>query len=381
MNRIFKCLSFFLLALDSFSQIGNDTLDKLFKGTNINPYNLESDSTANWSYSAYIDTYYAFYTDSSNLNSYQKFPTISPKSESFGINILQFGTKYESQRFHGVATLFFGDTPNAAWSPFLNYIQEANIGFRLVKNLWLDMGFFRTHIGLESIQPRENMTLSVSSTSYFEPYFLSGAKLTWIPNKKWTTQINVFNSFNQFIETNKNKAVGFSILYNVNSNWSMTLNSIFCDESSLNYPLPQLRAYFNFYSMYVKKRWSLGFDSNFALQQNSKLNNLKKSAYMWSGVLVSKYRFTPLFAGYFRTEVYSDPDEMLTGPIEDENHTLVGLDILGFTHGYEYKPIPNAYFRIETRYLQTKKDERIFFYNNQSNNFRWEFLLGMGLWF
>ena len=353
----------------------------IFSGTKLNPYSLEYDSTSKVSFSGYIDTYYSYYTDTVNANGYEKFPTTSPRNNSFGLNMLQFGAKYESEKFRGTATVFFGDCPSAAWSNVLNFIQEANVGFKVYKKLWLDAGFFRTHLGLESIQPRENMTLSLATTTYFEPYFLSGAKLTWHHSRKFTIQANVFNSFNQFIETNNNKVLGLSMAYTPNDALNISLSSIVSDESANNFPVSQNRSYTNLYVVYKKQRFILGFEANYGYQEHSKLSNPAKGASMYSSLLAFKYRFTAKFASYLRGEMYSDPDEILTGPVQNENHELVGLDLYGATFGLEYKPIPNSYFRVESRYLHTKSNERIFYYDKHSTNVRYEFLVGIGVWF
>lgn len=207
-----------------------DTHDMTFTGARINPYALEYDSTGHLKVSGYLDTYIGWYSDPVNSSGFAKFPTEAPRSEEFGLNIAQISAQYLSRDFRSTLTLFGGDCPQAAWSTHLNYVQEANLGFRLVKNLWLDAGFFRTHIGLESIQPRENMTVSLATTTYFEPYFLSGAKLTWQMSTKWNFQCNIFNGFNQFRENNRNKAVGFAVAWNPYTATSISFSTLASDE-------------------------------------------------------------------------------------------------------------------------------------------------------
>lgn len=365
----------------SFTQIfKKDTSDLTFTGTKLNPYKQEYDSTGVIKISGYIDTYYSYYTDTVGAGGFSKFPTSAPKNNQFGLNIIQVSAKYDSKRMRGVATLFYGDVPLCAWSTYLNLIQEANVGFRIYKKLWLDAGYFRTHIGLESIQPRENITSSLAMTTYFEPYFLSGAKLTWQQSEKWTFQINCFNGFSTFLETNKNKAFGASIAYNPGK-WSHTLNTIVSDEYPSNASLNHFRHYTNYVGIFKTNQVVLGLEANFGYQQNSRLTDTTKMAYIFSGIVAIKYRFTPKLAAYARAEILSDPDEILTGPLVNENHALVGLDLIGGTLGFEYKPIPNGFFRIESRMLQTKQSERIFYYANKSTNQRFEFIASLGLWF
>lgn len=358
-----------------------DTSDLTFTGTKISPYSLEYDTTGQFILSGYIDTYYGFYTDSAGPGGYQKFPTSAPRSNQFGLNIFQLGMKYQSRRFRGLGTLFFGDTPRSAWSPNFNMIQEAHLGFRLAGKFWLDAGFFRTHIGLESIQPRENIAVSFATTTYFEPYFMSGAKLTWEYSSKWMFQLNAFNGFNNFVDNNRNKAVGASVAWNPNENLSTTVSTLVSDESSDDDGIRQMRSYTNFILTYKTKHITIGLEGNYGIQENSKLSDSTASASVFSTLAAFKYRLTPEWAGYVRGELFSDPDEVLTGPVVNENHELVGLDITGVTVGFEYKPIPNSYLRIEGRSLHTKSSENIFYYNNKSTNSRYELIIGLGVWF
>lgn len=381
MKRILLFSLFALISAMGRGQIiGKDTTDLTFTGTKFNPYMQEFDSTGKITISGYIDTYFAAYSDTLGPGGYSKFPTSSPKNNQFSLNIIQVSAKYQSDRMRGVATIFYGDIPLSAWSTHLNLVQEANAGFKIVKKLWLDAGYFRTHIGLESIQPRENITTSIAMTTYFEPYFLSGAKLTWQQSAKWNFQLNAFNGFSTFIETNKNKAFGASVSYSGNK-WSHALNTIFCDEYPSDAMQQHYRHYTNYIGIFKSTRFILGLEGNFGYQQNSRLNNPNEMAYIVSGIAALKYRITHKYALYGRLEALSDPDEILTGPIINENHALTGLQLLGGTFGFEYKPIPNAFFRIEGRIIDARNNERIFFYNNASQHIRYEGIASIGLWF
>lgn len=359
----------------------NDSTDLTFTGTKINPYAVEYDTTGKLTFSGYLDTYYAWYSDSIGVNDYSVFPTISPRKNQFGLNIVQISAKYESRNLRGTATLFGGDCPKSAWSSQFNFIQEANIGFRVYKKLWLDAGFFRTHIGLESIQPRENITMSIATTTYFEPYFLSGAKLTWQHSKKIAFQLNAFNSFNQFIDNNSDKAIGFSTSYSPNDRFNLTFSTISCDESPDASFLTKRRLYNNLIALYKNDHWVIGFEANYGIQKNSVLTDSTKTATIFSTLAAVKYRISPQWALYGRYELFSDPNEILTGPVENGNHELVGVDITGGTLGIEFKPIPNSYLRIEGRVLHALTDETIFNNGGNYTNNRQEIIVGLGFWF
>jgi len=361
--------------------IDADTTDITFTGASINPYAAEYDTSGRVVFSGYIDTYYSTYTDHNDGQPYVKFPTISPRNNQFGLNIAQASARYQSKIFRGTMTLFMGDCAASAWSVPYNAVQEANLGFRVMGKLWLDAGFFRTHIGLESIQPRENITLSLASTSYFEPYFMSGAKLTWQQSSKLTLQLNAFNSFNQFVETNRNKAVGISIGYNPDQQTSIAFSSLCSDELQYGNELPyHLRVYNNLCVTHRTARWVCGFEANYGLQQHSVLSDSAATATMFSSLAVCKFRITPQWAVYGRAEFFHDPNEILTGPLFNEYHRVVGADLTGGTVGIEYKPIPNSYMRTECRGLH-ERSEHIFEWNDQPTSNRVELLVGLGVWF
>lgn len=375
MNRL---LSFIAIFCYTYSAIGQnhhsrhrDTSDLTFKGTKINPYSQEYDSTGKWQINGYIDSYISQYSDTANSNGFVKFPTINPRNKQFGLNILQLSVKYQAKSFRGTGTLFTGDCPKSSWSADYNFIQEANLGFKLYKKLWFDMGFFRTHIGLESIQPRENMTLSLATTSYFEPYFMSGAKLTYEITNKWILQANAFNSFNQFIDNNKKKAIGLSTAY-TNDHAYLVFSTLLSNETSNknNWFL-----YNNVCFSYHTKHVVFGAEANLGVN-----NYPSGSKFIVSSLLAGKYRITPQFATYLRAEAFHDPFELLTGPVFNENHNLVGMEIVGLTHGWEFKPIPNSYVRAEARVL-SNYNQHIFSYKDGPSKIRTELNFGIGLWF
>jgi hypothetical protein len=382
----FAFIIFFFVTEVSLSQVSMNNSKKLiqdltFNGSQLNPYDMEKDSSARIQISGYIDTYYAHYSDTSSFNNFQKFPTTSPRNNAFALNIAQISAKYQSENVRGIMTLFWGDVPKCIWSPRYNMIQEANIGVKLYDKLWLDVGFFRTHMGIESIQPRENMTLSTSVISYFEPYYLSGAKLSYEFNSKLTLQANIFNGFNNFIEDNSNKALGLSMVYQANKHLTITVSHLLSEETPGKIKGNKTRLYNNIFATYKRQRISIGAEFNYGIQDNTIVNESRNEAMMYSGLIVAKFRHTYRWASYVRGEYFSDLNEMLTGPNQLANDIMPGLQIGGFTCGIEFKPIPNSYIRLEGRGLSSRKNEQIFQLQENPSSFRYEFLSGIGLWF
>ncbi len=356
--------------------------DNLLDGTRITPRDGQFDSSGHIKFGAYLSTYYAHYSDSVGVGNYESFPTSAPISNAFSINMLLLGAKYQSDRLRGNFLLHFGDIPSSGWSKTLNMIQEANAGFRLLKGLWLDAGFFRTHIGVESIQPRENITSSIAFVTYFEPYYLSGAKLTYNLTPRLSFQVNTFNGFNTFVESNNNKAFGFSALFDVNSKLSLNLNTIYTDESATTQTVKQPRWYSNFYLTYKSQYLDLALEGNYGIQENSLLKDKSKQAEMYSSLCVAKIKFSKRFAIYGRADYYNDLNEILTGPVLNASQESVGLHLWSATGGFEFKPIANSYLRTEYRYTETiEENQKIFYVNKSFSNIRYEIIGALGFWF
>jgi hypothetical protein len=379
-NRLFKSLNDSIhkirIQMQQFEE------DMALTGTRIISKEERASESPKLTLGGYVSAYYAWYSDTAGPNNFQKFPTTAPQSNVFALNLAQITARYSSRNARANTVIQYGDMPRSIWSPVYNYIQEANAGIRLFNKVWLDAGLFRTHIGLESVQPRENIASSVAVVTFFEPYYLSGAKLTYEVSDNLILQLNAFNSFNGFLETNHKKAVGFSCVYDVNSRLSITFNTLWNDDSPDSSKVAHGRLYNNAYLIYKTKRLTLGFEANYGLQQNTSIASPNKTAQMCSALAEAKYMLVDKFYIYGRGEYFTDPDEMLTGPEYNQNIHLIGLTISGGTLGFEFRPLQNAYLRLEGRVLQTHdNNEEIFYLNRKSSRIRQEAMCSFGVWF
>ena len=323
--------------------------------------------------SGYVSTYYAFYDDDIEVNNFVQFPTLAPRKDQFSLNMALLSFEYKSESLRAVVALHYGDVPVSSWPATFNLIQEAHAGIRLHKKLWFDAGFFKTHIGLESFQPRENITSSMSIPNFYDPYFLSGAKLTFLATPKLNLQVCMFNGYNEYIDNNKNKALDFSMNYNPNKRLSFTYNFLTCDETPDNVKTKHQRYYQNFYATYIHKKITVGFDVNFGLQENTLKSDTTKMASMYGAILVGKYQFIDQISAYGRLENYSDPNQILATNVD------IGENIKGFTIGMEFNPQKTVSFSAEWRQLQA--DNLIFKQGNTFLNQRNEFIVCLDLWF
>lgn len=363
-----------------FSRLDNDLA---LTGTRLIGKEDESNNEGTLTLGGYIASYAGHFSDTAGGGGFQKFPTVSPRSNEFGVDMALLSAQYRHRLVRANFRMHWGDIAKSAWSPDFNVIQEANAGLRLHPRWWLDMGFFRTHIGLESIQPRENICQSLSLVTYFEPYYMSGAKLSFTWSKKVTLQAQVLNSFNGFLENNKGKALGISALLEPDKHWTFTTNLLFSNDAPSG-AKARPRWYWNTYATGKWEKLLIGLEANVATQRSPALGGdtlLFTSDKMVSFLASARYQLHSRFFAYGRADFFYDPDEILTGPVKDSNHELVGLEAVGGTLGLEWRPLANASLRCETREILALKDEKIFDRYGQSSNLRWEFLAGLGIWF
>jgi hypothetical protein len=351
--------------------LGSDS-NVVFSGTRI-VTKIDTNEFHKVEIGGYVSSYYAHYSDEIENNGFVQFPTMAARNDQFGLNIAQIGMQYQDQNFRGNITLHYGDIPESNWPKPFTLIQEAHAGFKIIKNLWLDAGFFKTHIGIESIQPRENVTSSMSIVNFYEPYFLSGAKLTYQVNSKLSVQINAFNGYNEYIENNKNKALGFSAIYDVNQNISLTYNFLSCDETPDKVKTKHERFFHNLYGTFKFKKFTLGLEVNHGTQKNTLLIDTTKTAKMYSGLIIAKYQVLKKIGIYGRGEYFSDKNRILTGK------TNLGSYIYGVTGGIEFKPIRNVSFSAEYRLLES--ENLIFKTNGYMTNKRDEYIICLDVWF
>jgi hypothetical protein len=343
----------------------------------------------------YVDAYVAAYTDSVGPGKYQKFPAISPRSNSFGLNIMQVTGQYTSEKIRSTATLQFGDLPSAAWSPVFNFIQEANVGVRLSKKIWIDAGFFKTHIGTEALLPKDNITSSISVITFYEPWWQSGIKFSYNPSDKFQMAIFLENGYNEYIATNKKKAVGMVFNYTLGTKASIGYYNFIGDATPDSIKTHHMRFLNNLvftYQLCEKFKMILGLD--YIMQQNSNIDlsftppidyNTSTvttgAASAYSIIFTLKYQPFEKFGVYGRFEDFQDPQGFLSQQVYIPGNSLLGYELMGETLGIEYKPMENSYIRLEGRELEMNEAEKIFYIKGAFTNNRGELMLCIGAWF
>lgn len=346
-------------------------------------FGQSADSSVQIKISGYIDAYYASYSDSAKAGNYQKFASVAPRSNAFGLNIAQVTGQYNTSNLRATATFQVGDIPTAAWSATFNNVQEANIGARIFPKFWIDAGFFKTHIGTEALLPKDNIASSVATITFFEPWYQSGIKLSYDVNAKCNVALFIENGYNQFVPANRKKSLGTVFNYTFNSKFSFGYYNFLGDNTPDSIKVTHLRFLNNFVFNYqLNDHFKIVLGIDYITQQHSQLADSAKSAVIYSGILTLNYKFNPRWGIYARGDTYHDADGFLSGTIIDANNgKLTGYIISGLTLGAEWKPAANAFLRLECRDLVADSGQYLFYTAGTGTNKRFEIVTNAGIWF
>lgn len=316
----------------------------------------------NFKLSTYVDAYYAYDNDKNIFQDQRLLDLISPYRDQIRLNIAAVSLKYNAEKIRSTFTLHYGDIPDVNWKPYTKFdmIQEANIGFTPYKNLWIDAGYFVTHVGAEGF-PKENFLSSFSLPAYVEPYLQSGIKVGYDFSDKFSACLHLINGYNLFEDNNKNKSVGLQLSYTPIEQFNVSYNNILGNEMPAGTD-GKLMVFNNLiFNISPCKKIDVVASFDLGVQEKSKRFDTTTSAYTYGGFVSVRYKFNPKISATIRGEYYQDLDGILSGNIGSYNW----LKGNGLTLGCEYRPIESAYIKLEGRYLRLDNEIKAFYKGNE----------------
>jgi hypothetical protein len=304
------------------------------------------------SYSAFVDIYYAYDFNEPKTDYRQPFLFNHNRHNEFNLNFgfVKLSTKHVKYRANiALQAGTYVDDNYAAEPKALQYIYEANAGFALNKknNLWLDAGIFGSHIGFEGAISKDNWTLTRSLLAENSPYYLSGAKLTFNPNKHWELAAIICNGWQRIKKVSGNSLPGFctQVKYikgdKLTVNWSTFIGTDDPDSSR------RMRYFSNFYvqSQAIKK---LGIIAGFDI--GGQQTKMYSSAYnIWlSPVVIVRYVMSEKWSAALRAEYYQDKNGVII-----DTSTPNGFSTSGLSINLDYSPVKSIAWRLEGRWLES----------------------------
>ncbi|MFZ4520301.1 MAG: outer membrane beta-barrel protein [Bacteroidales bacterium] len=316
-----------------------------------------------FSFGFYIEAYYNWTLnaphDTSNL---VPFSANCPIQDQIRLNVAAFELYYTSEKVRGKFAIQNGDAPNLMASPssqWIKTIRQANFGFRIVENLWVDFGYMFNPVGYESSWGALNQISFVTVGGYFEPGSVLGTKFSYKFSEKFSAGIMAGNPFSLAYSGNTHMAGLIFMTYKPLPNLSLTYNNFFGNQALADADLNNNILYNNLIVTYSPfKSLDIAGQFDFASQTNSKMApDTTRTAHMYSGFLQIRYAFNKHFSLTARFETTNDPDGFLTGV---NPKTTRGLRINGIESSFEYRPVSFGYLRIASRYLDAYPGSKVF---------------------
>lgn len=303
--------------------------------------------------SGFIDSYYAFDFNQPNTLKRQNFLYNHNRHNQFALNLAYIKYAISHPKYRVNIAFHSGTYVNdnyAAEPTLLKLINEANVGVSLSRNnkLFLDLGVFPSYIGFESAISIDNLTLSRSILAENSPYFMTGAKLTYIPTKKIDLMFMLNNGWQRIQQVSGNSLVGFgSQVYfhpseKFTFNWSTFVGTEDPDTTR------RMRYFNNFYinASFKKLTYTLGLD--FGIQQKTK--NSGAYSTWFSPVIIIKRQIINKLSAAFRAEYYQDQDNVII-----QTFAAKGFKCASYSLNIDYKPLDNIALRVEARQLSSLK--------------------------
>ena len=295
-----------------------------------------ADTTTKIRLNGFVDTYYA-YDFTRPADGERRFTTQPVRHDEFNVNLAWLGVTVERQKTRARIALQAGTSVQANYAgeprtgatsgpDVARLIQEAVVGVKLARNVWVDGGIYYSYIGLEGWSSADNPTYTRSLVAEYSPYYLSGAKLTWTVTPKLTAQFHVTNGWQNIAENNRSKAVGARIDYVALPRLTLSYANFIGNERPESSRRALRRALRVFQQLMAKGALPGG------LQLQGQLDIGRQDGRDWYGVVaIARQPMGPRVALVGRVEHYTDPDQIIIGTNAPDgfvgNGASAGVDV------------------------------------------------------
>ncbi len=332
--------------------------------------------------SGYMDCYIASDNDKSidEVTRMRKLSFANGKKNQFGLNTTQINIDGSWSDYRGTISLQFGDLAKTAYqaqsSPTAS-IQQAYAGVRVIDNIWIDAGYFLTHMGSELLLPKDNWLTSHSIVTYFEPFYQAGVRASY-ETDKFTGQVYILNGNGISDDNNVNKTYGLFLSYKPMSNLMLSLANVMGNEESgglENYKIHMMNCFVVSYS--ITDAFALKGQFDIATKDVTTSSEIDSTNY--SNTIAGKFSGWSITAHYQANEKFSGTVRYAAANNSDGVYAPI-LKGNGITAGVEYKPSGNSYIRLEGTYLTLDETYKMFLgSDNKPANSRMEVALNFGV--
>ena len=315
------------------------------------------DTTRSVAVGAFVDAYFAWDFNRPGPGNFDRaFTTQAARHDEFNVNLAFVDLKLSGEGVRGRLALQAGTSvqSNYAGEPrtgavsgpeLARHIQEAVVGVRAARTLWIDAGIYLSHIGQESWISRDNPTYSRSLIAEFSPYYEAGVKATWAVSTKVTAQLHILNGWQNIAETNQDKAVGMRLDYVVSPHLSVGYDNFIGNEASDTAPT-RLRVFNEVLATMSAGRLQAWLTLDYGMQQRRPGSG---NSTWYGGAAIARLGISPKVAVAARVERYADPDGVIVS-----TGTANAFRVNGASLGIDVTPTGGTLWRTEVRGLAAR---------------------------
>ncbi len=314
----------------------------------------DSSITSGITWSGLVDVYYSenFNHPSDQINGMRNFDIYD---NQFGLSLAEIDLKKQASPVGLTMDMAFGTTNDFVQgiAPFgnnsystLSNVEQAYLTFILPlgSGLTIDIGKFVTHMGYEVIESNGNWNYSRGFLfTYAIPFYHTGMRITYPFSSSFSATIDILNGWNEVVDNNKSKTLGFTLNYTPATSTDILLNGISgFEQTTIGVPGPVPYGKKNVINLVVTQQLS----SNFAMALNADYGEERVFGFLntWKGVAIyGRYSLTGKSDLALRGEIYFDPNDYTTGA------AFPNATFKEVTLTYEYDLFANLMLRGEFR--------------------------------
>lgn len=313
------------------------------------------DTAATVAFGGFVDAYYAYDFDRPPQLD-RAFTTQAARHNEFNINLAFLEARLSSDRFHGRVAAQWGTSvqANYAGEPRVGsvsgpdvsrFIQEAYMGVKLARTLWVDGGVFFSHIGNETWISRDSWTYTRSLIAEYTPYYEAGVRTTWQATPRLLATGVVVNGWQNISETNSDKAVGIRLDYAARPSLTLSYDNFIGNEAP-DTARARLRTFHEVIAKYAGPALGVAVSADLGTQRRAVGGG---TSTWYGGAVIGRYVVTPRVAINGRVEYYSDPDQVIVAAPSTD-----GFQTWGGSVGVDVQPVPRLLWRTELRALAAR---------------------------
>lgn len=311
------------------------------------------EGSAHWSFGLAADIYYG--VDANDPASGRRpaflFNHTRTGRPALNLGLLSLSARDPRWRFNlGLMTGTYPEENLAQEPDWAQHVFQANVGIALDARgtVWLDLGILPSHIGFESAISSDNPTLTRSLAAENSPYYLTGARLGWDVNARWSVAALLLTGWQrtQPVDGNSLPSFGTQVVFRPHAglslNWSTFIGTDDPDESR------RMRYFSNVYvqaALAPGLELTAGFD--LGLQQTAR--NASGHAAWFTPTVILRRQLSQHWFTALRAEYYQDVDEVIVSTADGR-----GIRTWGVSWNLDWQASPSVLCRLETRHLQDR---------------------------